>query len=120
MRVITQKQDLLESILDTENSVLVHLDARKATVPAQFVDDYKLVVRVGLKMTPPMNLQLDDSDGIVAEISFGDTITPCVIPWEAIYAYSSEHHQERLVFDEDVPYECLLDAIRAAGITDLR
>jgi stringent starvation protein B len=112
-----KKRDVVLKLLE-DGPVLVHLDARKddVEVPVQHKGDAKLVLRLGLALTPPIHdLDVAERD-ITATLSFRGKSFTCKIPWSAVYAVVAEDGRG-LVWPEQVPPEVEDEFRRPAATT---
>ena len=87
-------------------SVLVHLDARRpdVVVPPPFRTDPQLVLRIGERLTPPVELVLDD-EAIAATLTFGGRPSRCRVPWTAVFGAIVEGEPKGVVWVDDLPSE---------------
>jgi stringent starvation protein B len=109
--VLPDKREVLEELLEA-GPVLVQLDARRegVDVPERFLQDARLVLRLGRTLTPPIvDLELGES-GLGATLTFSGVAHRCVLPWPSVYAMVSVSDQRRMVWPDDVPAEALAGA----------
>jgi len=108
------------SRLVDEGLVLVTLDARVpgVQVPKRFAGALQFHLNFSHRFRVP-DFAYDDL-GVRATLGFDTGDFKCVVPWNAVYAMSSQVLNERRVFPESFPQELLavLPALAAAAEDD--
>jgi stringent starvation protein B len=92
------------SILNTNNSVFIHLNPRHTgvKVPASFLYQDYMVLQFGHDMPIPIPDLNVDNKFISGTLSFKGVPFLCMIPWEAVFAIVGDS-SKGLVWDDDVP-----------------
>lgn len=111
-----ERREMLCALLD-DGLVYVHLDARHdgASLPDHLADEPALV----LKLSHGFHLETFDLGAleVVASLSFGGARFRCVLPYDAMFAFSTEHEPFVGYFPDAAPQEvirALAVAIRPA------
>lgn len=101
------KRTRLEQLLEL-GMVMVHLDARRpgVSVPPELADEAHLRLNVSYRFRPS-DLQIDDA-GAQITLTFNGVPWLCVLPFEAVFGFTSHISGESLLWLEDVPEEVLL------------
>lgn len=89
-----------------DGPVLVHVDSRRkdVDVPPHLRDDAQLVLRLGTGLIPSIpDLTIDDVSGVRASLTFSGYLYECHLPWQAIYAMSSEVSDAAVIIKDNVP-----------------
>lgn len=76
------KRAAIQAMLE-KGVVVVQCDGRSCDVPANLRTEWKLVLRVGHELEPPMFVELDD-DYLHMTCAFGAERYRCRLPWTAI------------------------------------
>ncbi len=99
------KREDLERLL-AHGAVLIHLDARRpgVVVPAQHATDPTLVLRIGYRLAPPIDLVCGEH-AISCTLQFAGVPVACTVPWSAIYAAIREGDPNGKVWHADIPPE---------------
>lgn len=111
-RDLPPKREVAMVLLQSANSVYVHLDPREAEVlvPTWFKKQPQLVLQVGLNMAVPI-VDLDvGEEALSCTLSFNRTPHYCFIPWDAVYALVDPDGRG-MVWPDSVPPE----VARASG-----
>ena len=105
VQTLPPKKDVALALLDGAPTVFVHLDARRegVQVPDHLRDRPQLILRVGYSLTPPININVDDS-GITCTLSFNRSSFACVLPWSAIFGMVGDDGRAML-WPDDIPPE---------------
>jgi len=105
VQTLPPKKDVALALLDGAPTVFVHLDARRegVQVPDHLRDRPQLILRVGYSLTPPININVDDS-GITCTLSFNRSFYACVLPWSAIFGMVGDDGRAML-WPDDIPPE---------------
>lgn len=111
-RDLPPKREVALVLLQSANSVYVHLDPRHAEVmvPTWFRKQPQLVLQVGLNMAVPI-VDLDvGEEALSCTLSFNRAPHYCFIPWDAVYALVDPDGRG-MVWPDSVPPE----VARASG-----
>lgn len=111
-RDLPPKREVAMVLLQSANSVYVHLDPRVAEVlvPTWFKKQPQLVLQVGLNMAVPI-VDLDvGEEALSCTLSFNRSPHYCFIPWDAVYALVDPDGRG-MVWPDSVPPE----VARASG-----
>jgi stringent starvation protein B len=102
-RVPAKKETLLAFL--SRGVAMVHVDARKpgVVVPRQHQGDPHLRLNLSYRYGIP-DLQVHE-DGVQATLSFGGYGFRCILPWEAVFAVTSQGTGDGQVWPEDLPTE---------------
>jgi stringent starvation protein B len=100
-----QKCRVFEQLIEM-GPVLVHLDPRRNTiVPDPYASRAMLTLRFGRNLSPPViGMGWDDED-LGATLTFGGEQHIVVVPWEAMFALTSEATGQTATWIADVPEE---------------
>lgn len=78
----------------------VHVDV---VCPDFIRDQWRERLVIDLDKTYPLALEFDDTSGVHANLSFGEQITRCQFPWEAIYVVVDRETGRGIVLDRNMP-----------------
>ena len=100
------KKELLDGLLELGVS-MVHLDARDpdVIVPTAFKNDPHLRLNLSYRFGIE-DFELTD-EAVLASLSFSGNRFPCTLPWQAIYAMTSDQLDYGYIWPEDMPQEFL-------------
>jgi hypothetical protein len=103
---LPSKPDVCLALLQSSNSIYVHLDPRKeeAHVPPWFKEQAQLVLQVGLNMAVPIPDLDVGPDALSCTLSFNRRAEFCHINWDCIYGIVGEDGRG-MIWPESVPPE---------------
>ncbi|MCH2109236.1 MAG: ClpXP protease specificity-enhancing factor SspB [Polyangiaceae bacterium] len=104
--VLPPKTEVCLALLQSSNSVYVHLDPRAAEVqvPVAFRSQAQLVLQVGLNMAVPIPDLDVGQDALSCTLSFNRRAEFCYLPWGAIYGIVGEDGRG-MIWPDSVPPE---------------
>ncbi len=108
---LPSKPDVCLALLQSSNSIYVHLDPRKeaAHVPPWFKDQTQLVLQVGLNMAVSIPDLDVGRDALSCTLSFNRRAEFCHIAWDCIYGIVGEDGRG-MIWPESVPPEVAASA----------
>jgi stringent starvation protein B len=109
-----QKRALLERFLE-EDYAFIHIKVKTPglVLPLNVMQEQMTTLKVSFNFQRAMTLS---NEGVVAELSFGNRVFSCKIPWEAIWAMTSIK-DERLMWSDELPPEVLKSLSQGAAAT---
>src|SRR5262249_3037006 len=98
------KRQILLAYLE-RGIAMLHLDARRpgVRVPQQYAHDPHLRLNLSYRYQIA-DLEIDDA-GVQATLSFSGRPFQCILPWKAIFGFTSQATGDGQVWPEDLPID---------------